>query len=200
MTLIACLDLTEDQYKMLSKDMSEESKKHIENLKNFNIHFSEKSSKKGRRQSKLSKEDFKIFKNSTSSFKYKSLRSVYPLETIVDKCSKNSLKDFPFVFEPVEFPGSKNKLNNNRLGFIDDNNDKPKIVVFVIGGMAYNEATCLENLMNNENFSHRIIIGSTSFYNAEKYILDLKNIKNNNNDIQDNSERVKLNDVKLDVM
>ena len=50
------------------------------------------------------------------------------------------------------------------------------MIVFNIGGLAYNEITSLEKLQNNNTINHRIYIGSTGVMNAKEYMKQLREI------------------------
>lgn len=198
MTIVACIDLTEDQYNNISSDMSSESKKHVASLKNFGLYFSDKKSKAGRRQNKISKEDFKVFKTSTASFKYRTLRSTPPIETIVEKCARNDLHDYPFVQSPLDFPGKKKKKIINHLDIEGNDEEKPKIVIFVIGGIGYNEIVALENLEGSGDYIFKLLIGSTDILNGDTYVKHLQGIKSESDVLFGDAANVKLKDVHLD--
>lgn len=202
-SILTCLDITEDQYKAMSSDLNPAYKKAISNLKNFGVFFAEKKSK-NRRQNKISKEEFKIFKNSTSSLKYKTLRSICALEQIVEKCSTNSLSDYPWVSEPITFPSAKkiNRMVQKNKLFGDDDDEgqddssPPSIIVFMIGGMSYNEIVALERLQDRLN--HKLYYGASSETSAEGYLKNLSEMKSES-DIMIGDEAVDLKSVNFEL-
>ena len=181
-SMVNCLDITEDQYNQMSGDLSPGYKKAISNLKYLGFFFAEKKSK-NRRQNKISKEDFKVFKNSTSQLKYKTLRSTCLLESLVEKCSNNNLgQEYPWVSEPITFPSVKkaNKLLKKKGLFDDDEEEsgstgEASIFLFVIGGLSYNEIVALERLQSR--LSHKLFIGSTNEISAVDFFKGLNEIK-----------------------
>ena len=196
-TIVSCLDVTEDNVKTMSSDLSDKSKKAISNLKNFGIYYSEKKTN-NRRQNKISKDEFKVFKNSTSSLKYKTLRSTCALESIVEKCSNNSL-NFDWVKKPNTFPNAKKakKMNNQ---FMDDDDDdvdlsEPSIVLFVIGGISQNEIVALERLQSR--LGHKLYFGTTIDLTAQKFVEALSEIKSESDIMFSSDEDLKLNKIEL---
>lgn len=207
--MITCLDITEDQYKIMNTELSSLSKKAISNLKHFSILFAQKKSP-NRRQTKINKDDFKTFKNSTSSIKYKTLRSTCALEPIIEKCSSNNL-EFPWVIQPITFPTVKkaNKLlqKKNLFGMGDDDEDfsgegesQPSIFVFIIGGISFSEVVAIERLQTRLN--HQLYIGSTSNLTASLFLNNLAEIKNSGDIMfgNTNDEKVNLKDIDVELI
>lgn len=201
-----CLDITQQDFQTMCSELSNKYQKALNNFKHFGIYFSEKKSKT-RRQTQISKDEFKIFKNSTTSLKYNTLRSTCALETIIDKCSNNNLKDFPWVTEPIIFPSVKkinkvmkmNKLfeDDDDLNNGDDSNDA-SIILFLIGGLGQNEIVAVERLQGR--LAHKLYSGSFTEITPKRYLemlstigTELNNSSNNNNAVMG-----KINDKKDD--
>lgn len=202
-SIMTCLDITEDQHKIMSSELSENYRKAMSNLKMFGVYFAEKKSK-NRRQAKISKDEFKIFKNSTSSLKYKTLRSTSVLEQIVERCSNNNLEEYPWVSQPITFPTTKkaNKMFQKKGLFGEDEDEDiassdtdPSIILFVIGGISYNEIVALERLQNRLN--HKLYMGSTSELSASGFLKSLSEIKTEGDLLFDN-DAVGLKSVNLE--
>lgn len=202
LSITTSLDITEDQYNAMNSELKESHKRAISNLKNFKIFFSEKKSK-NRRQNQINKEEMKVFKNSTSTMKYRSLRSKCSLESLVEKCSNNNLKEFSWINQPTTFPtGKKQKQKiNNRFNEDDDDeisDSDPCIILFVIGGISYNEIVALEKLQ--PKLSHKLYIGSNNSFNPNNFIEELSNINNESDNLfNDNESKVHLKNIELEM-
>lgn len=202
LSIATCLDITEDQYNSMNTDLKENHKMAVSNLKNFKIFFSEKKSK-NRRQNQINKEELKVFKNSTTTMKYRSLRSKCSLESLIEKCSNNNLKEFNWINQPTTFPtGKKQKQKiNNRFNEDDDeeiNDSDPCIILFVIGGISYNEIVALEKIQSK--LSHKLYIGSNIVFNPKNFIDELSNINNESDNLfNDNESKVHLKNVEIEI-
>lgn len=193
-----CLDITEDQFNGISSDIPKDRKRLFNNLKYFGIYFAEKKSKKGRRQNKLTKEEFKVFKNSTANFKYKALRSSCMLENIVEKCCEQKLGDYPFLSEPPSSLFSIGKKKNvNHYMFEEEEHEKNKLVIVLLGGISQNEIVALENLDSKVSF--KIISCSTKETNAEVFMRQIATIRSESDMIFGEANLgLKEKDIKLD--
>lgn len=196
--IVVCLDITEDQFNIIASDIPKEKRRLFTNLKHFGIYFADKKSKKGRRQNKLTKEEFKIFKNSTANFKYKALRSSCMLESIVEKCCEQKLSDYPFLSEPPSSLFASNKKKNiNHYMFEEEEKEKNKLVVVLIGGISQNEIVALENL--DSKISFKVITCSTKETNAESFMNQISSIRSESDVIfGDENLGLKEKDIRLD--
>jgi len=105
------------------------------------------------------------------------LRSEPKLKALVEKCSEGTLntEEFPFIEEPKNTK-KKNVVSNNRFGGKNNEEDMeeiPNLYAFVIGGIAHNEISSLENSSLDHKLNHKLFIGSTSIITAKDYINEL---------------------------
>jgi hypothetical protein len=132
----------------------------------------------------------------SKSLEYNFLRSSPKLENIVELCSKYELPrpEFPFVEEPKNLPNVKVKnyqISTNIFGAGDgDDEEKPYLIVFVVGGIAHNELCAMERLAPEKRMNHHLVIGSTTIMTANQYLDQLK-------DLCLPSEAINLGDIEM---
>jgi hypothetical protein len=156
----------------------------------------------------MTKNDIKQFKMKSKTVKYESLRSVPKLEGIVESCSKYTLSrtEFPFVEEPKNIPNSRLKNYNvggNYFGNADsEEEDLPKLIIFVLGGIAHNEISAIERLSGEKRVSHHLVIGGTSILNAEGYVSQLKDLSGPQDPSSSNFENksIDITDIELGII
>lgn len=145
------------------------------------VSFAKSKTKNARREPILTKTDIKKFKMKSKQLEYNFLRSSPKLEGIIRSCSKLELNrnEFPFVQEPKNLTVTK-KRNYQRNTNIPDSNDEeeelPYLILFVIGGVSHNEICGLENIYQQRELNHHLIIGSTGIMTANDYIEQLKEL------------------------
>jgi len=178
--LFASIDIEEKNFFKIAKNLgiSPEQLKVAKNLKWLGVSFGEG---KVKRQEKLNKEQIKELKTRTKNISYNVCRSSPKLENIVLQCSSYQLSnnDFAFVEEPKDLPKAANKglaVNMERYGVERQVEAQPYLILFVIGGLAHNEISSLERLVQERKLSHELILGSSTIINASNFIEQLSNL------------------------
>ena len=128
-----------------------------------------------RRETKPNMEKKNKLKNKNNQTTYNLCRSSPKLGQILIECSNNKLSrlEFPFIEEPNEFINTRQNvytLNTNNYIAVCENEKLPYLNLFVVGGICYNEISCLQNMRLDRMLNHHILIGSTSIINAKDYI------------------------------
>jgi len=197
LSLHSSIDIDEKSYFKMAESfkITEDQLKPARNLKWLGVEF---GGSKGRRETKQS-EKVQEFRTKTKKFNYNMCRSSPKLEAVVQACSNFQLskEEFPFIEEPKDIPKSYKgfAINANRYGIDNENEKKPYLITFVLGGIAHNEICCLERLMNDKKLNHHLILGSTSIMNANEYINQLKNLPGPN----ENLAEIKLNSIEIKI-
>lgn len=206
---LSCLEITEDQFRVMSENISQSQVKAISNLPWLGVSFSEKKSK-NRRETKISKDMFQTFKNKTAVLKYnKLLRSTCKMVSLVLGCSGNKLgSEFSFIQEPVIFPKrSVKKKIVSKVMYSEPDDDEaliegenePTIFLFVIGGISLNEICALESLNKKEDkMNHRLVLGSTNVLTSKDYIKELGELPSFSGDGLVEDEEIRLKCIKLE--
>ena len=126
----------------------------------------------------------RLSENISKKVTYSSLRSS-PNITILAEQASNYLLDkdqFPFRnWDKGDLPKKEKKFGTKNLFDTSSNkeadlSEMEPLIVFNIGGLAYNEIASLEKLQNSNVINHRIYIGSTDIMNASEYMKQLRDI------------------------
>ena len=124
------------------------------------------------------------------TYTHKCLRANPILENVVQDCTNYNLSelDYAFIEKPPKTLNLKNSygLKSNIFGGgqNDQDDDMPYLIVFVVGGISYNEICHLEALRINKKLNHKLIIGSTNLLTAKEYIRNLSDLKSPESDIK----------------
>ncbi len=197
-SLHSCLDITEKDFTVLSNNMSDNEKSPVYNLEWLGVTFAKSKSKNARRESIMNKSEIKEFKMKSKSLEYNFLRSVPKIETTVQACGQYELSrsEYPFVEEPKNLPNVKlknyNITSNIVFGGDAEDEEKPYLIVFVIGGLAHNEICALERLTSEKKMFQNLVIGSTSIITANQFMDQLKRLT-----VPGGDKPVNINDVEL---
>ena len=216
--ILICLDMTEKDFSVLSGGFKTDKEKAIfTNFNDLGISFSSSIKKSQRKGESIPKDNIKKIKQKLSQIEYKILRSAPKIETIVEQCSKYELSkdEFAFVEEPqnlapVQKYGTKHLFGRNQDADEDnDDEDRQTLLLFTLGGIAYNEIESLINLTKEGRIGYKLVIGSTGIYNAEEYLKDLSEMSAekllvgdnnlNNSSISRVSKSVDQTDIELQV-
>ena len=190
LTLYTSLSIDEKDFNFLSGKLTDEESGVLRGL--MKLGFDPKSSgkKNERRKTSLIREKISLLgENISKKVTYSSLRSS-PNITILAEQASNYLLDrdiFPFRnWDKGDLPKKQKKFGTKNLFDTSSNKDADlsemePLIVFNIGGLAYNEIASLEKLQHNNTINHRIYIGSTDIMNASEYMKQLRDIDKNDN-------------------
>lgn len=185
LTLYTSLSIDEKDFNFLSGKLTEEESGVLRGL--IKLGFDPKSSgkKNERRKTNFFREKISLIgENISKKVTYSSLRSS-PNITILAEQASNYLLDkdqFPFRnWDKGDLPKKEKKFGTKNLFDTSSNkeadlSEMEPLIVFNIGGLAYNEIASLEKLQNSNVINHRIYIGSTDIMNASEYMKQLRDI------------------------
>ena len=185
LTLYTSLSIDEKDFNFLSGKLTEEESGVLRGL--IKLGFDPKSSgkKNERRKTNFFREKVSLIgENISKKVTYSSLRSS-PNITILAEQASNYLLDkdqFPFRnWDKGDLPKKEKKFGTKNLFDTSSNkeadlSEMEPLIVFNIGGLAYNEIASLEKLQNSNVINHRIYIGSTDIMNASEYMKQLRDI------------------------
>ena len=185
LTLYTSLSIDEKDFNFLSGKLTEEESGVLRGL--IKLGFDPKSSgkKNERRKTNFFREKVSLIgENISKKVTYSSLRSS-PNITILAEQASNYLLDkdqFPFRnWDKGDLPKKEKKFGTKNLFDTSSNkeadlSEMEPLIVFNIGGLAYNEIASLEKLQNSNVINHRIYIGSTDIMNASEYMKQLREI------------------------
>ena len=150
----------------------------------------------------MNKNDVQKLKMKNKTVQYEYLRSSPKIEGIVENCSKFILSrtEFPFENEPKNIPNHRMKfqgiIDGNKFGNeIDEEEDLPYLIIFVLGGISHNEITAIERLSRERRVNHHLVIGGTSILTAQDYFKQLQDLSPPSDPSSSNFEPVKSIDV-----
>lgn len=110
---------------------------------------------------------------------YETSRWTPVVKDIMEYCIDEKLDEnhFPYQFQRAGQKGAKKFPTSARIGHWKDkplqiNNNSPRLIVFVVGGVAYSEMRCAYEV-NKDKAGWEVIIGSSHILTPESFLTEL---------------------------
>ena len=185
LTLYTSLSIDEKDFNFLSGKLTEEESGVLGGMTKIGFNPQSSGKKNERRKNNIIREKISLVgEKIAKKVTFSSLRSSPNIAILAEQAS-NYLLDrdqYPYInWDREDLPKVEKKFGTKNLFDTDSNKEADlselePMIVFNIGGLAYNEITSLEKLQNNNTINHRIYIGSTGVMNAKEYMKQLREI------------------------
>ena len=185
LTLYTSLSIDEKDFNFLSGKLTEEESGVLGGMTKIGFNPQSSGKKNERRKNNIVREKISLVgEKIAKKVTFSSLRSSPNIAILAEQAS-NYLLDrdqYPYInWDREDLPKVEKKFGTKNLFDTDSNKEADlselePMIVFNIGGLAYNEITSLEKLQNNNTINHRIYIGSTGVMNAKEYMKQLREI------------------------
>ena len=185
LTLYTSLSIDEKDFNFLSGKLTEEESGVLGGMTKIGFNPQSSGKKNERRKNNIIREKISLVgEKIAKKVTFSSLRSSPNIAILAEQAS-NYLLDrdqYPYInWDRDDLPKVEKKFGTKNLFDTDSNKEADlselePMIVFNIGGLAYNEITSLEKLQNNNTINHRIYIGSTGVMNAKEYMKQLREI------------------------
>ena len=185
LTLYTSLSIDEKDFNFLSGKLTEEESGVLGGMTKIGFNPQSSGKKNERRKNNIIREKISLVgEKIAKKVTFSSLRSSPNIAILAEQAS-NYLLDrdqYPYInWDREDLPKVEKKFGTKNLFDTDSNKEADlselePMLVFNIGGLAYNEITSLEKLQNNNTINHRIYIGSTGVMNAKEYMKQLREI------------------------
>ena len=185
LTLYTSLSIDEKDFNFLSGKLTEEESGVLGGMTKIGFNPQSSGKKNERRKNNIIREKISLVgEKIAKKVTFSSLRSSPNIAILAEQASNYLLdKDqYPYInWDREDLPKVEKKFGTKNLFDTDSNKEADlselePMIVFNIGGLAYNEITSLEKLQNNNTINHRIYIGSTGVMNAKEYMKQLREI------------------------
>ncbi|KAL4499311.1 hypothetical protein ABPG72_006897 [Tetrahymena utriculariae] len=190
------IELTDKHRKDLTQYLPMNKQIALDNLTQLGINPQRAGDKKSKSKTRISKEAQKKSKHKLQQQTFDLCRTTPELENLMEQFISDFRSTQNFKIPPnfkslkincEEYSGKgakalqqKNRLANILGGNNDDdevNNGIQKIILFVAGGIAYNEIRAVRNLIGSQDQDFLTILGGTSFITPKQYVDGILNLK-----------------------
>ena len=185
LTLYTSLSIDEKDFNFLSGKLTEEESGVLGGMTKIGFNPQSSGKKNERRKNNIIREKISLVgEKIAKKVTFSSLRSSPNIAILAEQASNYLLdrEQYPYInWDREDLPKVEKKFGTKNLFDTDSNKEADlselePMIVFNIGGLAYNEITSLEKLQNNNTINHRIYIGSTGVMNAKEYMKQLREI------------------------
>jgi len=185
LTLYTSLSIDEKDFNFLSGKLTEEESGVLRGMTKIGFNPQSSGKKNERRKNNIIREKISLVgEKIAKKVTFSSLRSSPNIAILAEQASNYLLdrEQYPYInWDREDLPKVEKKFGTKNLFDTDSNKEADlselePMIVFNIGGLAYNEITSLEKLQNNNTINHRIYIGSTGVMNAKEYMKQLREI------------------------
>ena len=185
LTLYTSLSIDEKDFNFLSGKLTEEESGVLRGMTKIGFNPQSSGKKNERRKNNIIREKISLVgEKIAKKVTFSSLRSSPNIAILAEQASNYLLdrEQYPYInWDREDLPKVEKKFGTKNLFDTDSNKEADlselePMIVFNIGGLAYNEITSLEKLQNNNTINHRIYIGSTCVMNAKEYMKQLREI------------------------
>ena len=185
LTLYTSLSIDEKDFNFLSGKLTEEESGVLGGMTKIGFNPQSSGKKNERRKNNIIREKISLVgEKIAKKVTFSSLRSSPNIAILAEQASNYLLdrEQYPYInWDREDLPKVEKKFGTKNLFDTDSNKEADlselePMIIFNIGGLAYNEITSLEKLQNNNTINHRIYIGSTGVMNAKEYMKQLREI------------------------